>query len=93
MATRFTVRNCLFGIGVAGNAVSLLLVFGLWHVAAKWNGLYGHVSNLGWYVAWGALASLVGFVFSWFGCRWLRIISLVVSLVLFYFWYLNGSAV
>jgi hypothetical protein len=65
----------------------------LWFVSRRWDGLYGHINDLGSYVAWGCICSLVGLSAGWFGIGWRRIVALVMSALLFMFWLWQSKAV
>jgi len=60
-------------VAIAANITSFVTFGILWFVSRRWDGLYGHIKDLGSYVAWGSICSLVGLIAGWFGIGWRRI--------------------
>lgn len=80
-------------MAIAANITSFVTFGILWFVSRRWNGLYGHINDLGSYVAWGSICSLVGLITGWFGIGWRLIFALVMSALWFTFWLWQSKAV
>jgi hypothetical protein len=87
------MRIRLFQLSLAldGAAAAIVIIF--WRISMRWDGLYGHINDLGRWVTWGFLLSMTAFALAWFGRSWQRIAALAVSAAIAYFWYGQGMAV
>ena len=81
-----TIREWLFGGAVLANCLSVLLALTFDHEIDVWGTMHGHMEAGAHFVMWGTIACFCGFVLSWFGRGWLRIISLLVTPFLAHMW-------
>jgi hypothetical protein len=85
-----TIREWLFCGAIFANCLSALLALTLDHKVDGWGTMHGHIGVWAHFVIWGQIAYICGFILSWFGRRWLRILSLLATPFLVHMWTWRG---